>query len=128
LEAALESMRYELLPFGVHISIIQPGYTKGTGLLVSGRAPGMATDSVYEPLLVANDAGHDEIRETAESPNLILEAVRGAMASDTPAFRYPLGEFGTAMTELGHAGDEEIMKAMTEVFGLEEWLAQGSRS
>ena len=128
LEAALESMRYELLPFGVHVSIIQPGYTQGTGLVVSGRVPEMATDSVYEPLLVANDAGHDEIRETAESPDLILEAIRHAIASDEPAFRYPLGEFGAVMTELGHASDKEIMAAMTEVFGLEEWLTHGSES
>lgn len=122
LEAALESMRYELLPFGVRVSVIQPGYTEGTGLVVSGRPPEMETDSVYEPLLLANDAGHEQVRESAESPDLVLQAVRDAMASDEPAFRYPLGELGVEMTELGHAGDEEIMAAVVAVFGLQTWL------
>jgi NAD(P)-dependent dehydrogenase (short-subunit alcohol dehydrogenase family) len=126
LEAALESLRYELLPFGVHVSIIQPGYTADTGLVVSSRVPGMATGSVYEPLLVANDAGHDEVRETAESPDLVLDAIREVIASDEPAFRYPLGELGRDAAELRHLADDEVLAIISELFGLEEWMAQGS--
>lgn len=126
LEAALEALRYELLPFGVHVSIIQPGYTAGTGLVVSGRAPGMATDSVYEPLLVANDAGHEEVRQGAESPDLVLDAIREAISSDKPAFRFPLGELGKEAAQMRHLADDEVLAIISELFGLGEWMAQGS--
>lgn len=126
LEAAMESLRYELLPFGVHVSVIQPGYTAGTGLVVSSRAPGMATDSVYEPLLELNDRGQADTMDGAESPTLILDAVRDAMTNSVPRFRYPLGEFGEAAAQLGQLDDTEILAAFTELFGLEEWMAQDS--
>ena len=126
LEAALESLRYEFLPFGVHVSVIQPGYTDGAGLVVSGRVPGTATDSVYAPLLEANDAGHDEIRRTAEGPDLILDAVREIVTADAPQFRWPLGEFGAGALELRHLPDDEVLAALTELFGLQEWMAQRS--
>jgi hypothetical protein len=86
----------------------------------------MAADSVYELLLETNDAGHDEIRRTAESPDLILEASREIIAADSPTFRWPLGEFGTAAAELRQLPDDEVLAALTELFGLQEWMAQGS--
>lgn len=127
LEAAMESLRYEVEPLGVRISIIQPGYTADSGLVVSGRAPGTPDGTVYEPLLALNDAGHDELRQAAESPNLISDAVREALDSPNPRFRYPLGALADTATSLRVASDDEVHATISEMFGVRDWACGTTR-
>ena len=121
LEAAMESLRYEVEPVGVGVSIIQPGYTAESGLVTSGRAPGTPGETVYEPLLALNEAGHDALRAGAESPTLVVEAVRDALCSPAPRFRYPLGALAPIAAALKSASDEEVHTTISEMFGVTDW-------
>ena len=127
LEAAMESLRHEVEPLGIRVSIIQPGYTADSGLVVSGRAPGTPGGTVYEPLFERNDAGHEQLRQAAESPSLICDAVRNALDSPTPRFRYPLGALADTATALRTASDDEAHAAIGEMFGVSDWTCGASR-
>lgn len=127
LEAAMESLRYEVEPLGVRVAIIQPGYTADTGLVVSGRAPETPSGTVYEPLLLLNEEGHDELRKSAESPSLVSDAVQDALCSPTPRFRYPLGALAETAASLRGASDDEIHAAISEMFGVADWTEGAAR-
>ena len=124
LEAAMESLRYEVEPLGVKISIVQPGYTADSGLVVSGRAPGTPNGTVYEPLLARNDAGHETLRNGAESPQLICDAVQESLSLSEPRFRYPLGALAPVAASLKAASDDHVHATIADMFGVADWAAE----
>ncbi len=124
LEAAMESLRHEVEPLGVRVSVIQPGYTADTGLVVSGRAPGAPDDSVYEALFVHNESSHAAVRAGAESPALVCEALRDALEAPEPRFRYPLGSLAPVAHALRSATDDEVHTAIGEMFGVADWAPE----
>ena len=127
LEAAMESLRYEVEPLGVRVSIIQPGYTADSGLVVSDVAPGTPGGTVYEPLIALNDAGHDRLRASAESPQLICDAVADALSAENPSLRYALGALAETATTLRHAPDHEVHATVSEMFDLRDWACGVAR-
>jgi NAD(P)-dependent dehydrogenase (short-subunit alcohol dehydrogenase family) len=87
------------------------GASRGIGAHV---AAGLASD------------GHEEVRQGAASPDLVLDAIREAISAEKPAFRFPLGALGEEAASMRQLPDDDVLAIMTEIFGLEEWMAQGS--
>lgn len=88
LEAFSESLRFELIPFGVHVALIHPGAYK-TNIWEKGTE-GIRTnpDSPYDPFRQRLDASmkHSAVHsaDPIEIANKIVEIAR----SDYPEFRY----------------------------------------
>jgi len=89
LEGYSESLRYELRPLGVWVTLIEPGFTR-TGLAA-------ATQRAADPI-----GAYDGLREAArgaiaeqvaggDPPELVAETILGALRAREPRLRYRVG-------------------------------------
>lgn len=123
LEAALESLRYELLPDGTEVSVIQ---TASTVTTIGVDDLNVESDSFYRPLLDAAS----EVREQASrwvSDDLVLDQARRILEDDHPDFGHPLGPYAALACEV-RAGEVDPAEIVGGLYRLDEWLGQlGSR-
>ena len=71
-----------------------------------------------------NDAGHETLRNGAESPQLICDAVQESLSSSEPRFRYPLGALAPVAASLKAASDDHVHATIAEMFGVADWAAE----
>jgi NAD(P)-dependent dehydrogenase (short-subunit alcohol dehydrogenase family) len=90
LEAITDGLRGELKPFGVRVTLIQPGFIATEFVAV---ADAMSDDvyrnaGPYDRYLVEAQRRYDMLRRTAGRPEHIAALVEKALVSDAPLARY----------------------------------------
>ena len=91
MEGYSESLRYELRPFGIAVSMVEPG-DFGTGFLGSRRFTAEAAETSYEPWCSASCKLTIEGASKGLAPELVAAAVRKAIEARTPKLRYMVGK------------------------------------
>lgn len=98
MEALTDSLRLELRPWGIHVSIVEPGnidtpiWQKGLGqadvLLEKMPAHGR---ELYDPVVDAARQAAEKSARTAIPPMAVAKAVVHALTADKPKTRYVVG-------------------------------------
>ena len=89
LEGLSESMRYELVPFGIKTIIIEPGVIKTN--LFSTMKKSTKPDSVYKDMTDKVMNGLLMMSEMATPPQEVAKTIVKAVSTDNPLPRYPVG-------------------------------------
>ena len=89
LEGLSESMRYELLPFGINTIIIEPGVIKTN--FMSSVKKSMKTDSVYKDITNKVISGIGMMAEMGTPVQEVARTIIKAIKSENPLPRYTVG-------------------------------------
>ena len=89
LEGLSESMRYELLPFGINTIIIEPGVIKTN--FMSSVKKSMKPDSVYKDITNKVIAGITMMAEMGTPAQEVARTIIKAIKSENPLPRYTVG-------------------------------------
>lgn len=89
LEGLSESMRYELVPFGIKTIIIEPGVVKTN--LFSTLKKGAKADPAYSDITKKVMSGLVMMSEMGTPPQEVAKAIVKAVTSENPLPRYPVG-------------------------------------
>jgi len=94
-ESLSDALRIELGPFGVHVSLIEPGAieTEFTPRSLDGGAKYRRADSPYAPVLGAFDRMERMAKQTAVGPAPVSRAIARAVESWRPRARYVAPRF-----------------------------------
>lgn len=94
LEAAMEAWRHELRPFGVRVSLVEPGPYK-TDIFERNRLVGRHVrdpDSLYAPLVASVEAAFDRNAEAAMGDPLdVARKIVALLEHPAPPLRCPMG-------------------------------------
>ena len=90
LEAITDGLRGELKPFGVHVTLIQPGFIITEFTEAANKASDEYTDNAgpYLPYMDGFRDGVQNLRRFAGTPDDIARLVQKALTSNFPAPRY----------------------------------------
>lgn len=89
-EGWAESLAYELEPFNIQISLIEPGASRTNIWKSSPRI--IPENSVYRPLMDRlNVAVEQHVARTASDPQDVAKVVATALEAEHPRFRYATG-------------------------------------
>ena len=91
LEGYSESLRQELKPLGIHVSIFEPSYYKTNMPSSKQQSSGHVTD--YNPHRRRMFARVQREWESAPGPEAVVETIAEAVESKSPKLRYPVGKF-----------------------------------
>ncbi|HEX6561096.1 MAG TPA: SDR family oxidoreductase [Nitrososphaera sp.] len=118
LEGLSESLAHEVEPFGIRVTLIEPGVVK-TRIFdntVIGQGA-RRTDSPYSGLLAGLNSTVDALREHASTPDQVAETVLQAISSPEPKIRYHVGQDATMWLEKKSAmTDEQFQEYMKNSF------------
>lgn len=98
LEAVSDSLRRELRPWGIHVSVIEPGAVT-TPIWAKGRETadrleaqmGERARSLYGPLVDRIRAETEKIPERGVDPDEVAKAIEHALTAPRPKLRYVVG-------------------------------------
>jgi short-subunit dehydrogenase len=90
LEAITDGLRGELKPFGVRVTLIQPGFIITEFIEAANRASDTYVENAgpYLPFMAGFRLGYQRLRSVAGEPDDIARLVERALVSDNPAPRY----------------------------------------
>lgn len=90
-EGFSESLRLELLPFGIHVTLIEPGSYR-TAIWEKGLAQAaLSADSAYAAQMEKLAAYVGRIMQDAPQPDEVIAAIVHAATTPRPRLRYPVG-------------------------------------
>ncbi len=92
LEGISESLRTELLPFGVRVSLVEPGWF-ATEFQNNQMQAERSQDpsSPFAPYIRRYSQRHNEFSAWEKDPIAVARVIERAIVSPRPAFRYPVG-------------------------------------
>lgn len=93
LEGMAEAWRHELAPFGVRVTLIEPGPYR-TDILARNRAVGRHVHdpaSPYAPFVRRVDALAEQVQARAADPAEVARAIADLLEAPSPALRHPMG-------------------------------------
>lgn len=90
LEAVTDGLRGEMLPFGIRVSLIQPGYILTEFLEVASKVsrPVIDLPGPYAPYLGEFRGMSEKARRIAGQPDDIAQLIVRALTDERPRFRY----------------------------------------
>lgn len=90
LEAVTDGLRGEMLPFGIRVSLIQPGFILTEFLEVANEVskPVLDLPGPYAPYLGAFRGMSEKARRIAGQPDDIAQLIVRALTDEPPRFRY----------------------------------------
>lgn len=96
LEGISESLWYEMRPWGIHVSLVQPGFVKSDSfqhVLLSGTAEQVMRDqsSYYNYYLHMGRFIETLMRRATTTPEKVAATVLRLMEQDSPPLRVPVG-------------------------------------
>ena len=95
IEGYSEALLHELKPFGIQVSVIEPGFIR-TGL--GEHSPRAAAFiPAYDPWRQATVNSIQHQIDTSPPPSVVADAVLDALRSKSPHFRYPCGNAGRVL-------------------------------
>ena len=116
LEAYSESLRYEVAPLGIHVSLIEPGYYR-TGLAErKHRSPGTVAD--YDAGRRAAFAWFEGQERAAPDPDPVIETFLRIIAAPKPRLRYPVGRQASKYYLRGITPEWLWLSEVRRAFGL----------
>lgn len=90
-EGFSESLRLEMLPYGVHVVLIEPGSFK-TNIWSKGlQGVSVRSDSPYAKEMKTIVQYVNRVAKTAPPPDEVIRQIIKAVQSPTPRLRYPVG-------------------------------------
>jgi len=128
LEGLVESLRYEVQPYGIHVSLIEPGVIKtnfinnmklGKNVITSNNNNDDSNNSPYVEIIQKRISAFKPRFEKGSSAGEVADVVLEAVTSDNPKARYLVGEDALKMMEKRkNTTDEEFAKlVMNSVLG-----------
>jgi NAD(P)-dependent dehydrogenase (short-subunit alcohol dehydrogenase family) len=95
IEGYSEALLHEVMPFGIHVSVIEPGFIH-TGL---GEHSERAANPIaaYDPWRQAAAESIQHMIDTAPPPSAVAKSVLDALQSRRPRFRYPSAGVGLVL-------------------------------
>lgn len=94
LESLSDALRYELAPFGISVSLIEPGVIR-TEFAETAMSPvSRFGSSVYGPAIAKADVLRSRMEATAVGPEVVARAIHTALTKRRPAARYVAPRFG----------------------------------
>ena len=92
LEGLSESLRAEVRPFGVHVSLVEPGLFATDFQKNQLRAVrSQDADSAYATYVERYNSRHDQFGRLASDPIKVARVIEKALSARSPSFRYPVG-------------------------------------
>ena len=92
LEGLSESLRAEVKPFGVHVSLVEPGlFSTDFQKNQLKAARSQDEDSAYAQYVERYNSRHDQFDWFASDPIKVARVIEKALSSPNPSFRYPVG-------------------------------------
>jgi NAD(P)-dependent dehydrogenase (short-subunit alcohol dehydrogenase family) len=130
LEGLVESLRYEVQPYGILVSLIEPGVTKtnfvnnmklGKNVITSSNSGN--DDSPYVEIIQKRISAFKPRFEKGSSASEVADIVLQAVTSDNPKVRYLVGEDALKMMEKRrNTTDEEFARlVMNSVLGRDSY-------
>ena len=130
LEGLVESLRYEVQPYGILVSLIEPGVTKtnfvnnmklGKNVITSSNSGN--DDSPYVEIIQKRISAFKPRFEKGSSTSEVADIVLQAVTSDNPKARYLVGEDALKMMEKRrNTTDEEFARlVMNSVLGRDSY-------
>lgn len=130
LEGLVESLRYEVQPYGILVSLIEPGVTKtnfvnnmklGENVITSSNSGN--DDSPYVEIIQKRISAFKPRFEKGSSTSKVADIVLQAVTSDNPKARYLVGEDALKMMEKRrNTTDEEFARlVMNSVLGRDSY-------
>ena len=115
LEAIADALRVELRPWGVHVSIIEPG-SIATPIWNKGEDDARAMQSVvgdgltrdYGAALAALRKAAAESGQRGSSPDIVAAVVEHALTASNPKTRYPVGRDARTRAVIGRLLPDRI--------------------
>lgn len=128
LEGLVESLRYEIQPFGIHVILIEPGVVKnnfvnnmriGRNVITSSNNNSNNGISPYVEILQKRISAFKPRFEKGLAASKVADMVLEAVTADNPKVRYLVGEDALKMMgKRKNSTDEEITRlVMNSVLG-----------
>ena len=91
LEGMSESLRAEVKPFGIHVSLVEPGLF-ATNFIRNQHMSERSLDpsSVYAPYVKRYRSRHRLLERFASDPIKVARVIEKAISAPRPSFRYPV--------------------------------------
>jgi len=101
IEGLSESMRFELEPFGIHVSVVEPGMVRATNFLQSMKIANKANkpSSPYSNITSKLTKNIEQMIEMGISPQEVAYTVLKAAVSNCPLPRYIVGNDAAMIIE-----------------------------
>lgn len=109
LEAYTEASWYELRPFGIWVSLIEPGFVR-TGMSRSSRIPAQLLQE-YDPARTRTAAAVARSVEDGVAPELVAQTVLRAVRSRRPKLRYRVGAAARWLPRVRNAAPWNVFAA-----------------
>jgi NAD(P)-dependent dehydrogenase (short-subunit alcohol dehydrogenase family) len=87
-EALVEALRYEVAPFGIRVTLVEPG-PFATDLHVKEKRTAARPDSPYAPLVAEYLRRSDAMKR--RDPSRVVDVIWRAATSPRPKLRWPVG-------------------------------------
>jgi NAD(P)-dependent dehydrogenase (short-subunit alcohol dehydrogenase family) len=91
-EGLSDSLRMELIPFGIEVAIIEPGAIRTEwGGIAHKSMIEMSGHTAYGPYVAKHARMHDQAFKSASAPETVADAIAHAATAQRPQIRYPVG-------------------------------------
>lgn len=118
LEGYSESLDHEVRQFGIHVSLIEPGFTR-TNLDQHSQIASQPLEAYARERERAREAIRKSIAD-GEDPPRVASVVLEALASHSPRLRYPAGHEAKILGRLRRFAPSKLVdKGLRKQFGLE---------
>jgi short-subunit dehydrogenase len=123
-EALTDALRMEVRPFGITVSLVEPGVTRSSFVDKTTESDGMGgePDSPYAAMRASVSKSNNEAytnRMMSASAQSVAQVVASAVAADRPRTRYLLTPAAKVMAATHTvAGDRVWDRLMAQQFGL----------
>ncbi len=119
LEGYSEALLHEVMPFNIHVSLVEPGFIR-TNLLAASEQSAACSTGAYDP---ARQAAMESVRsylEQAPPPEMVAAVVRKIVESSSPRLRYNVGKEARLVVHLRRFVPERVaLKIMKKYFRLD---------
>ncbi len=116
LEGWAEALAHEVSPFGIHVSLVEPGFVR-TNMGQSALAAEREIED-YRPSLERYHAALERELAAADEPGLVASAIRDIVNAEHPALRNPVGLEAERLVDLALSAPEVARGEMRRRFGL----------
>lgn len=127
LEALSDALRLELEPFGIRVSLIEPGAIKtrfDQTVNALAQATLSAADSPYRVLYREYQQSSDGMRRNEPGPEVVSRVIQQAIEASAPKARYRAGvPFGAALVMgLGNTAWDKVCRQMYKGWVSKTWM------